>query len=41
MKKFGSGLVNVDLDDLAVILCLSILATAFVGAVYFMITGDV
>ncbi len=41
MKEFGSGLVNVDLDDLTVIICLSILATAFVGAVYFMITGDV
>jgi hypothetical protein len=39
MKKFGSGLVNVDLDDLVVVVCLAILGTVVVGAAYLMIRG--
>ena len=39
MKKFGSGLVNVDLDDIAIVVCLAILGTVVVGATYLMIKG--
>lgn len=39
MKKFGSGLVNVELDDLIVVVCLAIIGTVVIGAAYLMIKG--